>query len=186
MTAPATPAPQRSLWERFRRRWAHRLLAIEAIGLLALAAGAQRWVPMPRWSSVLGRPGAVPDAWKSHRIAALPLRAGDTIEVRVARAVRAASRVVPWSPRCLAEATAGQVLLRQLGAAGVVVIGLQPPDPDATPVQPRRRGHGPWAAHAWLLGRSGALTGGPAAKGFTATTVFEVPDALTAVDVDLA
>lgn len=89
------------------------------------------------------------------------------------RAVRAASRAVPWTPRCLAEATAGQILLRRAGHPGVVVIGLRPTET------------GSWDAHAWLLGRHGALTGGRAAAGFTATTVFEVPGGLRAADVEL-
>ena len=41
-------------------------------------------------------------------------------------------------------------------------------------------------SHAWLLGSCGALTGGPAAQGFTAVTVFEVPGGLRAGDVDLS
>lgn len=83
---------------------------------------------------------------------------------------------MPWTPKCLAEATAGQLLLRQLGSPGVVVIGLRPGE--AEPVAS-------WDAHAWLLGRRGALTGGPAAAGFTATTVFQVADGLTADEVYL-
>jgi hypothetical protein len=55
----------------------------------------------------------------------------------------------------------------------VVVIGL------------RRQDDGPWDAHAWLLGRRGALTGGPAAQGFTATTVYEHPGGLRAAEVEL-
>jgi hypothetical protein len=74
----------------------------------------------------------------------------------------------------LAEAIAGQVLLRQFGEPGVVVIGLRPTDA------------GPWDAHAWLLGRAGALTGGPAARGFTATTVFALSAGLAASQVEFA
>ncbi len=68
------------------------------------------------------------------------------------------------------------MLLRQYRAPGVVVIGLRPvPQPGAR-----------WDAHAWLLGRRGALTGGPAATGFTATTVYEVAGGLSAAAVSLA
>jgi len=162
--------------ERFRRRWSHRLRVLEAVVLLAAAAAAQRWVPMPRWSGVLGRPAAVPADWHGQAITDLPVAAATVDELHTVRAVRRASRLVPWSPRCLAEATAAQVLLRQRRHAGVVVIGLRPSvERHATP----------WDAHAWLLGRSGALTGGPAAHGFTATTVFEVPGGLRAADVQL-
>lgn len=57
------------------------------------------------------------------------------------------------------------------------MIGLRP---DAT------NHTGTWSAHAWLLGRRGALTGGPAAAGFTATTVFQCPDGLDAEETELA
>ncbi len=64
-------------------------------------------------------------------------------------------------------------MLRRRGKPGVVVIGLRSAD-------------GEWDAHAWLLGERGALTGGIASEGFTATTVFEVPGGLKAADVDLS
>lgn len=53
---------------------------------------------------------------------------------------------------------------------------------DADPA-PRSSNRDQWEAHAWLLGSVGALTGGPAAAGFTATTVFEVPTGLRAGEV---
>ena len=141
---------------------------MEAMALLTLGTALQRWVPMPRWSRLLGRPGSVPEGWANTRQRALPQRAATPVERRVALAVRAGGRRLPWNPTCLAEAIAGQTLLRQFGQPGVVVIGLRATD------------EGPWDAHAWLLGRRGALTGGPAAQGFTATTVFEVPTGPTA------
>lgn len=141
--------------------------------LVAAAAMAQRWIPMPRWSGVLGRAAAVPATWQGHSIEVLPVRWASAEELAVARAVRAAARRLPFTPTCLAEAAAGQMLLRRLGHPGVVVIGLRPTDTGA------------WDAHAWLLGRHGALTGGVAAAGFTATTVFEVPGGLRAAQVTL-
>jgi hypothetical protein len=132
---------------------------------------------MTRWSWVLGRAGAVPDSWRGQRIDVLPLRWASGAERKVVQAITTASRIAPWNPSCLAEATAGQVLLRQFGSPGVVVIGIRPNE-----AAPER----PWLAHAWLLGRHGALTGGRAARGFTATTVFEVRAGLTASDVDLS
>lgn len=180
MLGAVPPAPHRSWSERFRRRWIHRIRVIEAMALFVVAAFAQRFVPMPRWSGVLGRPGAVPADWQGNAVVALPVRAATLPELHTVRALRAARRLVPWSPRCLVEATAGQVLLRQQGSAGIVVIGLRPPS-DGQP----RTGGNPWDAHAWLIGETGALSGGPAAKGFTATTVFEVPGGLRATEVDL-
>lgn len=146
------------------------------MALLSVAAAAQRWVAMPRWSRVIGRVGAVPSEWRGQRIEVLPLRWATAGERKVVKAIRSASRIVPWEPKCLAQATAGQVLLRQMRAPGVIVIGLRPGEAPAI---------GAWDAHAWLLGRHGALTGGSAARGFTATTVFEVPGGLLAGDVHL-
>jgi hypothetical protein len=81
--------------------------------------------------------------------------------------------MLPFEPSCLAQATAGQVMLRRRGQPGVVVIGLRPPTA-ASPVAefPTGEDRDRWGAHAWLMGSAGALTGGPAAEGFTAINVF--------------
>ena len=131
-------------------RWAHRSRVIEAMILLVLAGAAQRFIPMPRWSSLIGKPASVPADWQGQRIERLPLRWATLEERKVVKAIESASRWVPWTPRCLAEATAGQVMLRQFGAPGVVVIGLRPAEMAPT---------NPWNAHAWLLGEHGALDG---------------------------
>lgn len=161
-----------------RARWAYRVFVVEAIVLLHVTAAFQRWVPITRWSRVLGRPVEVPEAWRGRRVEALPLAAANRREWRVARSVARAVRALPWEPSCLAQAATAQLLLRQQREAAVVVIGLRPPEPGASDPG--------WAAHAWLLGGRGALTGGPAADGFTATTVFEVAGRLTANRIDLA
>lgn len=127
---------------------------------------------MRRWSALLGVAGAVPAGWRGQRTPALAEQAGDDLERRVAFALERAPTHLPRQPSCLAQAFAGQLMLRRRGSSGVVVIGLRP------------AGAGRWEAHAWLLGRAGALAGGPAAEGFTATTVFEVPGGLRATDVD--
>lgn len=144
--------------------------------LLGAAAAAQRWAPVPKWSRVLGTATAVPAEWRGERIEMLPLRWATSSERKVVTAIHRASRTVPWKPKCLAEAAAGQLMLRQLGEPGVVVIGIRPGDDTST---------ASWDAHAWLLGRHGALTGGYAAHGFTATTVFEVSGGLSASEVHL-
>ncbi len=151
------------------------------MGLLAAAGLAQRAIPMRYWARVLGRPAPPPEAWMGVRVGSLPVQAATLEEARAGRAVRRACRALPWKPTCLAEAAAGQVLLRQQGQPGVVMIGLRPTGPmDGTvPADGRPR----WDAHAWLMGRSGAITGGPAAFGFTATTVYEVPSGLSAAEV---
>ena len=143
-------------------RFRARSRTVEALVLVSAAAAAQKWVPMPRWSALLGRQAAVPDQWRGQTVETLPVAAGSLTERRVAGSVRRASQLLPWEPTCLAQATAGQIMLRRRGEPGRVVIGLRrPEDADRQ-----------WDAHAWLLGTKGALTGGPAAAGFTATTVF--------------
>ena len=159
-----------------RRVWRGRARVAEAMVLLTMAGAAQKWVPMTLWSGLLGQHGEVPTSWRGQAVGVLPRRAESVVEVRVARAIRRGAQRLPWHSTCLAEATAGQVMLRRRGQPGVVVIGLRPNE---------ERPSGRWDAHAWLLGAQGALTGGPAAAGFTATTVFEVPGRLAAPDVDL-
>lgn len=166
--------PPRSRTAKAVQRWRHRAMVVEGMGLLALGTGLQKWVPMTKWSKLLGTAGPVPPQWAGATIRVLPARAADVWERRVVVALRSANSHVPWHNTCLAEAVAAQMLLRQLGRPGVVVIGL------------RATESGPWDAHAWLLGPRGALTGGPAARGFTATTVFEVPGGLRSDDIDLA
>lgn len=144
--------------------------------LLCIFGAAQRVVPMPRWSRALGRVGHVPDSWRGKKIDRLPIRSSSLTEARVARSVARAHRALPWTPTCLADAAAGQVLLRFSRSPGVVVIGLRRTDPT---VSER------WDAHAWLMGARGSLTGGTAAAGFTATTVYEVPGHLRADEIDL-
>jgi hypothetical protein len=152
--------------------------------LLTATAMAQRFIPMPRWSPILGRPAAVPDQWKSAPVDHLRSGWASTVERKAALAVRSASRLLPWKPRCLAEAATAQVLLRQMHSPAVVVIGLRPqPDTDGGNDHRGNASGGQWGAHAWLLGHHGAITGGPAAHGFTPTTVFEVPGAITAADL---
>jgi hypothetical protein len=156
------------------RRWQSRARVVETMALLSVGSALQRWVPMTWWSPVLGAPGEVPTTWKGSAIQKLHARADDRREYVTARTVRAAAAKLPWHSSCLAEAFAGQVLLRQSGGGGVVVIGLRAKD-----------GDGPWDAHAWLLGRKGALTGGPAASGFTPVTVFETERGLKSPAVEL-
>lgn len=172
--APAArPTGRPPAWRR-AAKWRHRGRVVQAMGLLTAGGALQKWVPMERWSGLLGEHGPVPAEWQGAAITRLPARVDGLVEKQIAVAIHSGSRWLPWKPTCLAEATAGQVMLRRRGQPGVVVIGLRP---NGTPK---------WDAHAWLLGRRGALTGGPAAQGFTPTTVFEFPGALQAEEVDLS
>ena len=142
--------------------------------LLTATGAAQRWLPMPRWSRVLGQPGPVPAAWQGREVTALPVAFGSHLELRVASAIHRGSQILPWTPSCLAEAATGQIMLGRRGEPGVVVVGLRRPD--------AAHSEG-WDAHAWLIGMRGAITGGAAAAGFTATTVFERPGGLQAASL---
>ena len=155
------------------RRWRGRARVAQAMALVTVTGAAQKVVPLTRWSRVIGTHAGVPPQWAQETQHAVPVRSADLDEERVRRAIRRASERLPWTPSCLAQAAAGQIMLRRRGKPGVVVIGLRPAD-------------GEWDAHAWLLGERGALTGGLASDGFTPTTVFEVPGGLKAADVDLS
>jgi hypothetical protein len=61
---------------------------------------------------VLGGAAEVPKAWLGQRVDLMPYIPGSDIEWDVARAVRRASDRLPWTPTCLAQAAAGQVMLR--------------------------------------------------------------------------
>ena len=126
---------------------------LEALALLVVATTLRTFVPMPRWSFLLGT-------------ATEPTAAGDFAggggllgrEAAVASAVNVASWALPYQPNCLDRATAAQVMLRLRRQPGRVVIGLAPRDD--------------WKAHAWLMGGSGTVVGGEQAAAFTAATVF--------------
>jgi hypothetical protein len=132
---------------------------------------------MRRWSPLLGVAGEVPPVWRGQSVRVIPERAAGPVETGVAFAIERALAHLPVAPSCLAQAFAGQLMLRRRGTSGIVVVGLR--RAEGAPAG------GAWEAHAWLLGRAGALAGGPAAAGFTATTVFEVPGGLRAAEVDL-
>jgi hypothetical protein len=148
----------------------------EAAVLLVFGGSAQRWVPMRWWSGTLGEAQAIPSGWTGlpHGLEVAG-EARSRTEWEVARAVRRASERVPWSPTCLAQVIAAQVMLRQRGAAAVAVIGLRRAEDGAA-----------WDAHAWLIGSGLTVTGGPAARGFTPTTVFAVRGGLAPDDLCLS
>ena len=162
----------RSTWAGLRGKTRVRAQILQAMALMTLTSAAQRWVPMRRWSGVLGEPAAVPATW-GQNAGAVRSAAADGVEADVARAIRVGSNHLPWEPSCLAQACAGQYMLHRRGTPGVVVIGL------------RRSNESEPETHAWLMGRAGALTGGPAADGFTPVTVFEQSGGVRALDVPL-
>lgn len=143
------------------RRWRSRARIAQAMALVTIASALQRWIAMPKWARVIGEMREVPPDWKGAQVVALRSSAATMTEHRVASAISRACEILPGEPRCLAQAVAGQIMLRRRKEPGVVVIGLR-----------RAESATGWEGHAWLLGAHGALTGGPAANGFTPTTVF--------------
>lgn len=156
---------------RAERRLRVGLRVVEASALVCAAAVAQRWVPVARWSRVLGEAGPVPAQWSGQAIESIPTAAGSPSEHDVAVAIHRACWVLPFQPTCLAQAGAGQLMLRRRGEPGVVVVGLRAPETADGEDAAVSDG---WGAHAWLMGCAGALTGGSDAAGFTAATVYRV------------
>ena len=154
-------------------RWHGRALTGEAITLIALATFARAMLPMRWWAGVLGSVRPVPTAWTEYPDRTMPTAADNQLEASVSWAVHRGVRWLPGQPSCLAPAAAAQIMLRRRGASGVVVIGLRR-NPDST-----------WDAHAWLVGRRGAVVGGPAADGFQPTMVLAVPSGLEPDDINV-
>lgn len=115
----------------------HRLRVVEALVLLLIGRALRRWVPMRRWSRVLG-PTLPPTATTQPD-------APDGVEGAVASSLASAVRRVGGN--CLEQAFAGSLMLRARGRRGVVVIGLDRADPAAAP-------------HAWLVAASGRVVVG--------------------------
>lgn len=139
--------------------WQGRARVVRAMALLTAAGAATRAVPIQRWSRVLGDPVPVPEHWSDGPSPAQPPTPASPEEYRVARSIARASRLLPWTPSCLDQALAAQVLLRRAGAPGLVVIGVRRADEGSE-------------THAWVVGQAGPLTGGPTGGGFTPTAAF--------------
>jgi len=110
----------------------------EAVVMLVVAHVLLRTIPLPRWSGLLGQPATV-DGLDVNGSPALGSE-GD-----VAGGISRAAHYFPGHYTCLDRATAGQFMLRLRGNPGAVVIGL--------------RSNGNGAGHAWLVGKTGVLTG---------------------------
>ena len=67
---------------------------------------------------------------------------------QVAWAIRVVSRRTPWQSNCLAQALAGQVMLRRRQIAGTLYLGVT------------KEGSNALAAHAWLRSNEMIVTGG--------------------------
>ncbi|MBX9815157.1 MAG: hypothetical protein A4S12_12120 [Proteobacteria bacterium SG_bin5] len=132
----------RRKWRAWRRYPARdRRLILEAALALGLARLAVAWLPF-RWIAPwLRRRGDGPSA------SDLPWRVG--------RAVRVASRHVPWRAVCLPQALAAKAMLARRGCGAVFHLGA------------RHAAGGGIEAHAWLTCGDALVTGGDGLPGFT-------------------
>jgi hypothetical protein len=122
------------------------LLLAEALVWLAVAQVALKLVPYRTFARSLGR---------LQRGCPVAINAGDQVLARrVADAVTVMSRYTPWQSRCLAQATAAQLMLRGHGVATTLYLGVD------------LRGAGGVAAHAWLQSGGMTLTGGDSHERF--------------------
>lgn len=80
--------------------------------------------------------------------------------VRIGRAVETISRYTPWESKCLVQAVVGKIMLRRLGLANTLYLGV------------RGDGGNGLQAHAWLRCGDVILTGGSGRKEFTVVSKF--------------
>lgn len=163
-----------------RRLWAARRDQVEAAALLTATTTLRRTVPMHRWQRLAGTPGP-PDRDLGVMQSYAPRHPLAGPDLAVARAVRAAGARLPMHLTCLDRAVAARLMLRRRGAAPRLVIGLDPTGTLSTgepPVLRSARRRQPaadsteWGSHAWLVGETGIVVGGPEAVGFHPATVL--------------
>ena len=144
----------RWFWSRvrasFRWTWRDRWCALEACAVLGLARVAILLVPFRHLAPALGQ------------------RTGGSTETpcddpllaqRVTLAIRRAARVAPWGRNCLAQAIAGQLMLRRRGVRTTLYLGV------------KKQGH-QVEAHAWLRAGDLVVTGGPGHTDYTPISSF--------------
>ena len=108
-------------------------------------------LPFPRVARHLGSPGTAD--------LAAPAPTDPAVVDAVGSAVQRASRLVPFAASCLAQAMAGQQMLRTRGTASTIRMGLD------------RKGNSMYA-HAWLVCGDVTVTGAGSIKAFTAVASF--------------
>lgn len=118
------------------QRW----LLLEALLWLGLARAAVLTMPF-RWILyALGQ--------QAGTAAATPHPSQEAVIQQVAWALQVVSRRTPWQSNCLAQALAGQVILRRRQIAGTLYLGVS------------KEARNPLAAHAWLRSHELIVTGG--------------------------
>jgi hypothetical protein len=133
-----------------RLAWRDRALLVEACLWLAAARAALLVVPFRRLAPHLG------EAMTETSANGPPPGSG---AARIGWAVRAASRATPWKTPCLAEAMAGQRMLRRRHLPSTIYVGVA-------------RDGEVMAAHAWLRCGGATLTGQSQRGRFTPLASF--------------
>lgn len=123
----------------------------EAFAWVVVSRVALIALPFRRVARHLGSPGAAS--------VAAPVPADPAVVEAVGRAVHRASRVAPFAASCMAQAMAGQQMLRQRGTGSTIRMGLD------------RHGDSMYA-HAWLACGDVTVTGGGSMDDFTAVASF--------------
>lgn len=132
------------------RALADRLLALEALVCLALAAARLRTSRFEQVAAWASRQGRRPQAGGEPRALAL----------RIARAVAVASQRAPWKTSCFTDALACQAMLRRRGARATIHYGA------------RSRGSRDPVAHVWVSLDGLGLVGAAEAAGFAELEVW--------------
>lgn len=116
--------------------------------MLILAKVLFRTIALPRWSTLLGQPTNTDGL----DVNGLPAQGSEGV---VALGIARAAHRLPGNYTCLEQASAGQFMLKLRGMPGAVVIGLKSNGIMPDGIIPDGNGEG----HAWLVGKSGVLTG---------------------------
>jgi len=125
------------------RSFKNLFISVEAAGMLTLSKILLRTIALQRWSALLGHPTNTDGL----DVNGAPAQGSEGV---VALGIARAARYLPVGFTCLERASAGQFMLRLRGNAGAVVIGLK-----SNGIKPNGNGEG----HAWLVGKTGVLTG---------------------------
>ena len=110
----------------------------EAALMLVVAKVLLRTLELPRWSTLLGQPTNTDGL----DVNGSPAQGSEGV---IALGIARAAHRLPGTYTCLERASAGQFMWRLRGNAGAVVIGL--------------KSNGNGEGHAWLVGKTGVLTG---------------------------
>ena len=134
-----------------------RVLLLEAVALLGIARLTTLILPFKWIAGSLGRHMIETDAQMS-------VRESQSARL-VGQAVVSASRYTPWESVCLAQAVAGQWMLKRRGIAGTLYLGVAKDE-----TRPKKL-----TAHAWLRCGSMIVIGRESHRQFTVVAAFGSP-----------